>query len=80
MTIIAENGMLGTGSILKISINSFLQAVFLPVQIRFPSNEVAAVGLLQLSVLGIFLWDSVNLSLMLGSLQCLVSLPLTVAG
>jgi len=46
-TIIAENGMLSTGNVLKISTNSLLWAVFLLAQIRFPSNEVAAVGLPQ---------------------------------
>lgn len=47
MAILAENGMLGTGNVPKISINSLLRAVLLLVQIRFPSKEVAAVGLLQ---------------------------------
>lgn len=80
MTIIAENGMLGAGNVLKISINSLLSAFFLLVRIRFLSNEVTAVGLLQFSGLNIFLWDSISSSLMLGSFWCLVSLPLTVTG
>lgn len=80
MTISAENGMLGTGNVLKISINTSLQAVFLLVQIRFPSNEVAALGLVQFSVFTIFLWDSINSSLMLSPFWRLAALPLTVTG
>lgn len=49
-------------------------------QNRFLSNEVAAVGLLQVLVLSIFLWNAIDLSLMLGSFRWLVSLPLTATG
>lgn len=44
--------------------------------IRFPSNESAAVGLLQVSVLSIFLWDSINLSLMLRLISVISKSPI----
>lgn len=58
--------------------NEFLMGFFscLHGSIRFPSNEAAAVGLLQVSVLSIFLWDSINLSLMLRLISVISKSPI----